>query len=116
MIKQLIVVMDSRTESDEDIGSELQLVRSPSKKQSAPVGMDSRTESDEDVGSELQLLRSTSKKQSSSVDIPVTPSPVSRSPIPRDSNDLAYRLELRKRQMKALRVRGHKDERPPWRP
>ena len=110
------VDMDSRTESDEDVGSELQLVRSPSKKQSAPVDMDSRTESDEDIGSELHLVRSPSKKQSSPVNIPVTSSPVPRSPIPRDSNDLAYRLELRKRQMKLLRVRGHKDERPPWRP
>ena len=80
------------------------------------VDIDSRTESDDDVGSELQLVRSTSKQQSSPVNTPVTPSPVPRSPIPRDSNDLAYRLELRKRQMKLLRVRGHKDERPPWRP
>ena len=80
------------------------------------VDMDSRTESDEDVGSELQLVRTPSNKLSSPVDIPVTPSPVSRSPYPRDSSEFAYRLELKKRQMKLLRVRGHKDERPPWRP
>ena len=137
------VDMDSRTESDDDVEPELQLVRAPSKKQSAPIDMDARTESDEDVGSELrspsrkqsspvsmasstepdknvgselQLVTSPSKRQSSPVDIRVTPSPVSRSPCPRDSSDLAYRLELKKRQMKHLRVRGHKDERPPWRP
>ena len=107
------VDMDFGTKSDEDVGSKL---RSPSKKQSPPVDMDSRTEPDKDVGSELQLVTSPSKKQSSPVDIPVTPSPVSRSPCPRDSSELAYRHKLKKRQMKLLRVRGHKDERPPWRP
>ena len=53
-----IVDMDSRTESDEDFGSHLHLVRSLSKKQSSPVDMDSRTESDDAFGSHLHLVRS----------------------------------------------------------
>ena len=108
-----LVDMDSRKKSDEDVGSEL---LSPSKKQASPFDMDSRTEPDKEVGSELQLVTSPSEKQSSPVDIPVTPSPVSRPPCPRDSGDLTYRIELKKRQMKLQGVRGHKDDRPPWRP